>query len=85
MHCCTQFGHIFFINSQIKQYLTNILSAPGFLRDSQEEVGLLEAAGPQTTPPVPPESNAGHARVPPERVGLRQHFPSSDVFLGAVL
>lgn len=43
-------------------------SPSGFHRNSEEKGGLLEAAGPQTVASVPSESNAGHARVPTERV-----------------
>lgn len=42
----------------------------GFHRNSQEKAGLLEAAGPETAPPVPSKSYAGHACVPTERVRL---------------
>lgn len=40
----------------------------GFLGDSQEKAGLLESAGPETAPPGPPQSYAGHACVSTERV-----------------
>lgn len=46
----------------------------GFHRNSQEKAGLLEAAGPQTAPPVPSESYAGHAWVPSERVRVLAFF-----------
>ena len=46
------------------------LCVSGFYRNSEEEAGLLEAAGPQIAPPLPSESYAGHACVPTERVSL---------------
>ena len=49
-------------------HLFHSLSISGFHRDSEEETGLLEAAGSQTAPPVPKKSHAGHACVPTERV-----------------
>lgn len=42
----------------------------GFFRDSQEKTGLLESAGPETAPPGPSESYAGHACVSTERVSV---------------
>jgi len=47
-----------------------VLLLSGLHRNSQEKAGFLEAAGPQTAPPVSSESYAGHACVPTERVSL---------------
>lgn len=47
----------------------------GFHRNPQEKIGLLEAAGPQTPPPFPPESDAGHACVSTERVRVWPSLP----------
>lgn len=44
------------------------VNVSGFFRDSQEKTGLLESAGPETAPPGPSESYAGHACVSTERV-----------------
>lgn len=51
---------------QIIENLLLLLS--GLFRDSQEKAGLLESAGPETAPPGPSESYAGHACVSTERV-----------------
>lgn len=50
------------------QIIENLLLLSGLFRDSQEKAGLLESAGPETAPPGPSESYAGHACVSTERV-----------------
>lgn len=46
----------------------------GVHRNSQEKAGVLEAAGPQAAALVSPQSDAGHASVPTERVRLTALF-----------